>query len=496
MILVLGLAVTAIVALLQQSNVKNTRQLTFDAAAAYVQEELVDAVDTRIQSFESGLNFIRATHPGPLDQYRAYFANRGATPVPDDPGFLLIEVVPADEISTLIARERELGNGDFAPFVLSSGDADRLIVTRTMQETELLGLPVTGLDLSIMDDIALFDAITTSEELAMYVVKSDDLIGLIGSGDTAGEGIDIDRYADYTAFLAAGIIGHDGELIGYSIESQQISQLLSSITASSLEGLNVELFIDEVADSIDGRISPDAPPIEEAGLRASREVTTASLNWRIEVWANDDFGPATGLFDQAWVWIVGILVTTASYAASIRRQRNRMRLDRARFELAHARTLAMTDALTGLLNRNGLVEAARRFRTDTAATVFFIDLDGFKAVNDSSGHDQGDEVLRAVASRLTAIFRSDDLVSRLGGDEFVVFTEHDDSADYVAAICDRITESISEIDERVTCSLGVASRSANERTDIKDLVRAADAAMYEAKRSGGDRFALSASSQT
>lgn len=122
--------------------------------------------------------------------------------------------------------------------------------------------------------------------------------------------------------------------------------------------------------------------------------------------------------------------------------------------------------------------------------MFFIDLDGFKLVNDTAGHEMGDQVLRAVAAELRTIFRAEDLVSRLGGDEFVVFTRQRGTLHDVQAISARITGAISTIDERVTCSLGVASRNRGQATDVKDLIRAADAAMYEAKRSGGDQFAV------
>lgn len=504
LILILGLTITTFVALLQQSNVKNTRQLTFDAAAAYVQEELVDAVNTEVLSFQSEVNFISATHPGPLDQYRAYFSSRRATPVSSvspvssDPGFTLIEVVPPDDLGTLVERERALGN-DFAPLVLSASDTDALIVTRTARDASVLGLPLIGLDISALREDTLLKALISAGDLAMIVVPSAEISGLIGLPPGAPlDDVDpslIDGYADFTAFIAGEVYGSDGQFIGFSLETQQISQLLGSVTDADLKGLSVELYVSGIPESIVGRLSPNAPAIDDAGLRATREITTASLDWRIEVWADDDFGPATGLFDQAWVWITGVMATVAAYAASVRRQLNRQRLDKARFELAHARTMAMTDPLTGLLNRNGLVEAARGFGSDTAATVFFIDLDGFKAVNDNSGHDIGDEVLRAVADRLTAIFRAEDLISRLGGDEFVVFTDHQ-GPDFVTKVCTRITESISDIDERVSCSLGVASRSADQRTDIKDLLRAADVAMYEAKRSGGDRFSLSGTTPT
>jgi diguanylate cyclase (GGDEF)-like protein len=491
--LVLGLTVTAAVALLQQSNVKNTRQLTFDAAAAVVLEELVDGVNTNIQHFESGVNFVSATHPGPLDEFRAYFQQSGAIQVEGDPGFVLIEAVPTKATADLIDRERALGNDGFSPFLLPTDQPERLMITRTVFETGLFGLPVIGLDLSSLQGDELLTKLTRTGGTGIFVLPSDDLVGFIGDRNSID--LAIEDYADYTALIASEVFDRNGDLIGFAVQSQPIRELLSRVPAANLAGLNVELYVDDVADPLDGRIAPAAPPMADADLRATREVTAAALDWRIEVWASESYGPPTGLFDQAWVWIIGVMSTVAAYAASVRRQLNRRRLDRARFELAHARTLAMTDGLTGLLNRNGLVEAARTLGPDTPATVFFIDLDGFKAVNDTDGHEHGDEVLRAVAERLRSIFRSEDLVSRLGGDEFVVFTKgasgkRPQQDDHIASIGRRITTSVADVDDRVTCSLGVASRTGGEQTDIKDLIRAADAAMYEAKRSGGNQFSL------
>jgi diguanylate cyclase (GGDEF)-like protein len=163
-------------------------------------------------------------------------------------------------------------------------------------------------------------------------------------------------------------------------------------------------------------------------------------------------------------------------------------------DLAH---FGFHDALTGLPNRRLLVDRvehalAGRSRGGGVA-VLFIDIDSFKAINDSLGHDRGDEALIQIAGRLRSVTRDSDTVARLGGDEFVVLAE---SANLVAAsnIADRVLAAlrlpltVGGDQLTVTSSVGVATAEADDTAAT--LMRRADAAMYRAKRSGKDRIAL------
>ena len=458
-VLVLGLVLTALVALLEQSNAQNQKEIMFDAAAAHVQEDLVNSVDSRIQEFQTGINFIAATHPGPLDQYQDFFTREVMAVMDNDPGVLFLEFIPTDDSDKLIERERRLGNNDFELTLLPSTSQERVILTRLARDATVFELPLLGLDVTALQKQLLPERVGPNG-FELFIVPSADLTAFVSSGDLWDE-----RYGDYenhTAFLIGAVTDEEGTLLGYSVYFQTVNGLLENVTDQDLDNLSVELFVEGIDEPIAGLQSPDAPALDAAAQRASREVTTTSLRWRIDVWADDGFGPSTGLFDQVWVWIIGTLVTVAAYAASIRRQRNRLHLDNARFELAHARTLAQTDALTGLLNRNGLVEAARQIPEDGAATVFFIDLDGFKAVNDSGGHDLGDQVLRSVAAELRSIFRTDDLVSRMGGDEFVVFTMRAGTSDYIKTISARDQQG--DLQHRRACHVLPRRRITGRRT--------------------------------
>ena len=159
---------------------------------------------------------------------------------------------------------------------------------------------------------------------------------------------------------------------------------------------------------------------------------------------------------------------------------------------------AYTDTLTGLPNRACFVaelkRALARARRDSSAglALVLLDLDRFKAVNDSVGHNAGDELLRTVARRFVAAVREGDMVARLGGDEFVVLLYGCVHAASAEVIVRRIREALAgaPVDAGgrawpVTASIGAAVWSP-ECGGLEDLLEAADQAMYAAKRAGGD----------
>ena len=163
------------------------------------------------------------------------------------------------------------------------------------------------------------------------------------------------------------------------------------------------------------------------------------------------------------------------------------------------------DRLTGLWNRAGLLERLERALVgrragDQLLAVCFLDLDGFKAVNDRYGHDIGDLLLVEVARRLSACVRQTDTVARLGGDEFVLLLEGESRPGEVMAIVEGV---IARISQRVPAagkplhigvSIGVAVRHAADDT-ADTLLKQADEAMYDAKRGGRNRWVLHQSSR-
>jgi len=160
--------------------------------------------------------------------------------------------------------------------------------------------------------------------------------------------------------------------------------------------------------------------------------------------------------------------------------------------------LAHYDNLTGLPNRVlfadrfGLATAHAK-RSETQLAVCFLDLDGFKPINDDYGHEIGDEVLKEVASRISKTIRDEDTVSRQGGDEFAMLLGNLKSAQQCEKLINRILSALAApyiIDERelnVTASCGVTLYPADEK-DIDTLLRHADQAMYDAKLLGRNTF--------
>ena len=161
---------------------------------------------------------------------------------------------------------------------------------------------------------------------------------------------------------------------------------------------------------------------------------------------------------------------------------------------------AMHDGLTDLPNRALLTDRAdqmlaRARRADTRVAVLFIDVDGFKQVNDTYGHAAGDELLRAVASRLAGVLRGSDTVGRQGGDEFVALLEGDHDAQ-PELVAERMLELLRQPivlttangrAVRTTSSIGIAL---GQRSTAEELLRDADLALYEAKAAGKDRYVL------
>jgi diguanylate cyclase (GGDEF)-like protein len=206
-----------------------------------------------------------------------------------------------------------------------------------------------------------------------------------------------------------------------------------------------------------------------------RKLQAGNYNHRIEVFRRDELGELAEAFN--------------GMAAAVHSSHE---------ALTHRAT---HDPLTGLANRAALMErltasfGAGSTRRNRNEGLLFIDIDDFKEVNDSLGHERGDALLIQLAARLKGCVRSDDVVARLGGDEFAIVVMDDDAGSVTAWIADRIHRALRAPffvgDDRltVTASMGAAQRRP-ETTDAAELLRQADFAMYLAKHGGKARFQL------
>lgn len=216
-----------------------------------------------------------------------------------------------------------------------------------------------------------------------------------------------------------------------------------------------------------------------AAIQAARSGWAISHATGIDVVAHGDFTP---VFTASGIVVVFALANASTLMVS----------ERLRNELARK---ANHDPLTGLLNRRGLdlvtdrmFAATRRAPQPVAALM--MDLDHFKKINDGFGHAAGDRVLEAFAKLVSAQLRAGDIFARMGGEEFIALLPDCDAAT-ATAVAERIRDGFAKATSRpqVTVSIGVATDAAS-RIAISDLIRHADAALYQAKMDGRNRVAV------
>lgn len=290
--------------------------------------------------------------------------------------------------------------------------------------------------------------------------------------------------------LEVGVVGYADDGVSYRIVvGQHLRELMAAVRASRPTGSGAlgaqEVFtITDLADA-DSRSDEVGRLFREHGIEAFCAVPIAAgeevLGAFVCIFADArSFQPASIDLQLALARQAGLL------------------LSRVRLETQLER-LALHDQLTGLANRNLLDDRmshslAVAERAQQPMALIFVDLDGFKQVNDDLGHRVGDNVLQVVATRMKGAVRSMDIVGRFGGDEFLVVCEGADE-DAAALVADRIAAEVREqifglpSGVGVTASIGIAvyTPGVSPVQTPDSLVLLADAAMYEAKRSGADR---------
>jgi diguanylate cyclase (GGDEF)-like protein len=325
-----------------------------------------------------------------------------------------------------------------------------------------------------------------------------ELIGLLGQGldrDRLVTGFLVDA-ADTAQSLAAADHERAREQQITTLVLGAVLMLVSVLSALAL-GRTVSRALTTLAGQATQVSEGSLVEVEVAGPREVQTVSTAlgstvaslrRIQDQAEAVARGDLTNA--VLDQPLSGPLGTVVH-ASVRQIVDAVRQREELQTA---LAHQAT---HDPLTSLPNRAQalrLVTSAlyRAQRSGEMTGLLFVDLDGFKAVNDSHGHACGDEVLREVARRMTASVRPGDVVCRLGGDEFIVLVEPVAQERDLLDLAERLIGAVSDPiqaagqDVRIGASVGVAV-SRDARTDADALVAEADTAAYRAKRLGRGR---------
>lgn len=332
------------------------------------------------------------------------------------------------------------------------------------------------------------------------VDEAGDLTGLLGFADLVAGAEHM-----YLEDLRAALEQRDEALA----RSRQNLQLAERVIESSLEGIVITdpqmriQFVNPAFTQLTG-YQPDevigrSPGLlssgrhDEAFYQAMWETVESTGSWRGEIWNRRKTGEL----------YLELLTITA-----IRDDEGRVThyaglftdITQHRMNEEHIRQLAYYDALTGLPNRRLLedrLEHAIRHahRKQQLLAVMFVDLDHFKAVNDTYGHAAGDQLLTEIAGRLQSCLREDDTLARLGGDEFIVLLPELDSADHARRVASRLIEvnarayHCDNVVLRVGASIGVSLYPLDGET-AESLMQAADGAMYRAKSAGRNQFRL------
>lgn len=242
---------------------------------------------------------------------------------------------------------------------------------------------------------------------------------------------------------------------------------------------------------ISGAIIGGRAPFLFAALAAG---TTAFGLWRVNASSPDFFNQ--GPFFNGFVFLTTQVIIQFSVAGLLHVLSNEAEqtITRLRIQTDQMTQLANTDPLTGLANRRFLIsqlerEFARARRYDRPLSLLYIDLDGFKSINDRCGHLVGDEILRSIAMTMQAVLRSTDLLARIGGDEFAVLlpeTNIKGANGVVLKLRKAITslsQSMGESKPDLTFCAGIAQMRKDDK-NIDDILGRADQAQYNAKAAG------------
>jgi diguanylate cyclase (GGDEF)-like protein len=276
-------------------------------------------------------------------------------------------------------------------------------------------------------------------------------------------------------------------------DARLVVELLREATDDSFRVTHVEQLADarqEVMEYGTGCVLLDLSLPDASRLEALMQLRAAAPDVPIVILSGlqDELLAVKAVQEGAQDYLVKGRVDGAAIGRSIRYAVERKTLE---MDTAHK---ALHDHLTGLPNRDLLQDrlkhaVTRAKRHQSLIGVMFLDLDGFKPINDSLGHDVGDQLLVALARRLEEGLRGSDTPARFGGDEFVVLCEDVADEQHVISIAERLQRAIAEPfmigdhELSVRASMGVVVSDGRE-DGAEELLRNADAAMYRAKRQG------------
>jgi len=478
-IIVVGVLLSGVAAFLLQSRHEKDGELVFtrdaSALAAATQVE-TSAAFSRLNDLAS---FLAVAGVPTQSSFQRYLQEANLQGQDWLEGTVFIEPVGPDELQDFVAREYEQSGRRVDLRLDQTVEGEHWLVSRTVAAREdFIGVDVGG----IPGGGPLIDALRTDRQRFTQVAPATaGAVNIfLGQPELLQAGPD----------LLTGVIpvrdSVKDERLGWLLVQIRVSELVSSASTAGLKTnlrlVNFRQPGDVVAFSLDGTKAKRAPADS-----FRRYFTHDGMEWELRVWsdARVSLSPLAA--------VVLILGSFASLALGLLLLIQR-KAQSVRQELTLSEENRRRDDLTGLPNRVGLGESLDEALAEASTTaVLFCDLDRFKVINDSLGHQVGDELLKVVARRLRASLRQHDVVGRFGGDEFVAICADLNEPTEVEVVADRILKSVArpmKIDGaeiEVAASVGIAVSTPEEPRTCHELLRDADLAMYAAKRQRSGR---------
>jgi diguanylate cyclase (GGDEF)-like protein len=505
-ILVLGIAASLAGALLWRSSVHAREKATFETAATNVSGRLEIQL-RRDTDFVKAIRAVLTMQPdlsaSGFDQWFGQLEDRQAQP--SGFGALVVKSVPAAKLASFQAQRnadpafRAVVGGRVEPVattgrarycLLSAGSADiayspelaALLQGDWCDPTSLIG----GYRQNDTTRAQFTQELTDSGQFGVYSTAVSGVSSLILEAAVYRRGAPLASTAQRRAAV-----------LGWVLDSFDLPALMQSALGTD-HGLAVTLYHENsgLGPEFIGRIG------SAGSAHPFTRKTTLPVDgtWIIDVsGAGLVSGPSANV--QGLVLFAGGIVATLLLLALVivlARSREHA-LAMVAEKTGQLRHQALHDALTGLPNRvlaldRGEQMLGRARRQNLPVAALYVDLDGFKQVNDTFGHAAGDELLRTVAARLASVVREGDTAARLGGDEFIVLVEGSTLDAGPELVAERLLEVLNEPYEingagrgqlAVTASIGIAF---GLREDADELLRDADTALYEAKAAGKNRY--------
>ena len=507
LIIAVGLLGSAFAAAQWRSTVAQSSKTSFESTAT----GLINAVDSKLNAnlaLTRTMQAIATMEPGAGDtRFLKWYQKlqRGAGPSPNDVVAAFIQSVPASDLATFERQTqadpayRALIGGKFQIF--PSGHRSVYCLARALVGNAGGSSAYSALE-GVLDYCSpVIPFLGTSPYAALTRMATDTGAYIVfpvkGVPNLAITAIGVAVYRDGAP--VATVSERRAALVGYIATSFDSTPLIQSVLVG-LGSLTMAVYHANVGGPLQliGRAGAN-PQGRSPGFSLRRSLAGG---WVIDVTgtARTESANAEGLV----VLGLGLLITALAfqlYRVLVRSRGRAWGLVGEKTDELEYR--ALHDPLTGLPNRSLVIDRAEQIlararRFDSPVTVLFLDVDGFKQINDGFGHQAGDDVLREVGERLQAVLREGDTVGRLGGDEFVMVLdcEGTETADAEQGVAERILAVLREPFElpntthspiSVSASIGVAT---GRPSSAEDLLQDADLAMYEAKAAGKGGYVL------